>query len=367
MPYCCENCFADAWLKEQVRGMSEHWGTCDYCKVDDEEGGEEPVEVAILEVEQLSGYFHRLLTMYSIPEYDAFETGEMLIYRIQEDWDVFDEDHLNQDTQATLLEDIVNSDWDDDDGESPIDAHELYIVGGQHHVSNADIWSEFVDEVRKNPDRDIPLDYELDESLVRAEKVIVAGTRFYRARLGCEHGQYGRRIPYSNNTIGAPPAQLVTKPARANRRNEPVLYCADDEVTAVAETRPARGYLVSACTLTLNRDARILDLCAPFKAVNPFITDTPLWECELNELLHEFATEMSLPLERLDDEETHYLPTQKLAEHIKKRGFDGIRYPSALNGDGTNIVFFDPAIATIGDSKLLRIRETRVEFEKYRE
>jgi hypothetical protein len=347
--------------------MSEHLGRCDYCTDDDEDEDQEPATVAILEVGELTAYFHRLLSMYKIPEYDVFETGEMLIYRVQEDWDIFDEDHLSENRRASLLEDIANSDWDDDDGEPPIDANELYIVGGQYHVSHADTWSQFVDDVRRNPDHDIPLEYELDESLGRAEQMIAAGTRLHRARAGCELGQYGRREPYSNNAIGAPPRELVTKPARVNRRNESVLYCADDELTAVAETRPARGYLVSICTLTLNRDARILDLCAPFQLVNPFTTDTPLWECELNELLYEFANEMSLPLERLDDEETHYLPTQKLAEHIRARGFDGIRYPSALNQDGTNVVFFDPAIVAIGSSRLIRVKDTKVEYEEYPE
>jgi hypothetical protein len=358
MPFCCENCFADPWLKDRVREMSEHSGRCDYCRDDDEEEDEEKPETAILEVSELNGYFNRLLSMYSIPEDDVFANGEVLIFLVQDGWGIFDEDYLDEDRQASLLEDIANSDWDDDDGEWPIDPHGLYIVGTQYHTSHADIWSEFVHDVRKNPQRDIPLEYELDESLIRAEQTIVVGTQLFRARAGCEVGEYGRREPYSNAAIGAPPRERVTRPARANSENESVLYCADDELTAVAEVRPARGYLVSVCSLNLNRDARILDLCAPFKPVNPFLSETPLWECELNELLHEFAAEMSRPLERLDDEEIHYLPTQKLAEHIRARGFDGIRYPSALNQEGTNVVFFDPAIVTIGGSRLIRVSDT---------
>jgi hypothetical protein len=271
---------------------------------------------------------------------------------------------LNEDKQAELLEDIVNSDWDDDDGEPQIDAHELYMRGRELHTTHAETWSEFVNAVRKNPDEDIPLSYEIDESLTRGEATVPSGKVYYRARLGCGVGEYGEYEPYRGTAIGAPPSEHVKRPGRANRRNESMLYCSDDELTAISEMRPPRGYIISVCSLTLNRAARILDLCEPLEPINPFITDTPLWECEIDELLDAFAEEMSRPLERENDEEAHYLPTQKLAEYIKNERFDGIRYPSALNEAGTNIVFFDPAIATIGESQLVRVTKTKVEYER---
>ena len=52
---------------------------------------------------------------------------------------------------------------------------------------------------------------------------------------------------------------------------------------------------------------------------------------------------MSRPLER-DDDKTHYLPCQKLAEFIKQNRYDGIRYPSAVCPGGTNIVLFEPNV-----------------------
>ena len=96
---------------------------------------------------------------------------------------------------------------------------------------------------------------------------------------------------------------------------------------------------------------------------NPFISDTPLWEYEIDELLEEFAQEMNRPLER-DEDKTHYLPCEKLAHFIKDSRYDGIRYPSALREEGTNLVFFDPSIATIGESSLMRITKTQVEYER---
>jgi hypothetical protein len=71
---------------------------------------------------------------------------------------------------------------------------------------------------------------------------------------------------------------------------------------------------------------------------------------------------MSRPLER-DDDDTHYLPCQRLAEYIREAYYDGIRYPSALNPDGTNVVFFDPTVADFSGSKLVTITEIKVAYE----
>ena len=43
--------------------------------------------------------------------------------------------------------------------------------------------------------------------------------------------------------------------------------------------------------------------------------------------------------------------------------YDGIRYPSALNPKGTNVILFDPAIADVGESKLVKITKTSLEYE----
>lgn len=140
-----------------------------------------------------------------------------------------------------------------------------------------------------------------------------------------------------------------------------MLYCTDQEATAVAEVRPARGFYVSVATMTLNREAGILDLMQPLK-INPFLTDTLKWDVEIQALLASFAEEMSRPLER-DDDQTHYVPCQRLADYIREAHYDGIRYPSALNPDGTNVVLFDPTVADVSGSKLVTITEIKVTYE----
>ena len=68
------------------------------------------------------------------------------------------------------------------------------------------------------------------------------------------------------------------------------------------------------------------------------------------------------PLRRSDDLTT-YLPSQNLTDAVRRAGFDGIRYPSAMNPGGSNVVLFDPADAEFVDSQLVEITSVNVKFE----
>ena len=87
--------------------------------------------------------------------------------------------------------------------------------------------------------------------------------------------------------------------------------------------------------------------------INPF-TDADLDTVEITALLKEFARELETPLRRSDDLST-YLPSQSLTRSIRLAGFDGIRYPSAMNSGGSNIVLFDTTAAKFEDSYLVEI------------
>jgi hypothetical protein len=105
-----------------------------------------------------------------------------------------------------------------------------------------------------------------------------------------------------------------------------------------------------------------LDLTKELPGVNPFVRENVGWHIEIRELLGRLGEEMSRPLERADDR-TAYIPCQRLAEYIRENRYDGIRYPSALNPDGSSIVFFDPAVAEVGEAKLVRVTEVSFEYE----
>ena len=348
---CCPNCFDDKWLKEKIAELSHEKGDCPLCEAEN---------VPLIEASELGGYFHNQLSMYEVA--DSFESGERLSFLIQEDWQVFDEDTLNEDQRAELLEDIANADWDDDEGEDPIDAQELYQpVGGQLHTTHRDRWEQYCSDVRENPEEALPFEEFLTDDLAGLSVTLPVGTRLHRARPGFKSGEYGEREAYKGDDIGAPPTAKA-KAGRVNVDHQRVLYCADQETTAIAEVRPPRGFYVSVASVAVNRELRIIDLAKGPPGINPFITETLRWDVEIQSLLIAFGEEMSLPLER-DDVPAHYRPCQRLADYIRDAGYDGIRYPSALNPDGTNVVFFDPTVAAIGESKLVKITENTLKYE----
>lgn len=300
--------------------------------------------------------------MYEVAE--DYESGEPLIDLIQWHWQIFNEESLGEDNMARLLEKIANSDWDDDDGEPMLRARELYVppAGRPFHSTHRERWEEFCSDVRENPDVLLPFDEYFSGDFAEFDERLRLGTTLYRSRRGFAAGEYGERIRFRGSELGAPPEDRALA-GRGNIEGQRVLYCADQEKTAVAEVRPPLGYYVSIGMLRLAREARILDLTKDVDDLNPFTTESLGWFVEIRSLLDGFDEEMSRPLER-DDDRTHYVPCQRLAQYIREEGFDGIRYHSAPCPGGSNVMLFDPAIAEVLESKLVRISQLDFKYEE---
>ena len=223
--------------------------------------------------------------------------------------------------------------------------------------SHSDAWEQFCLDVRQDPEVQMPFDEFVAEELAQSEEHLNAGASLFRARAGFTLDENGERLAWSGEAIAAPPAIR----AKAGR-GQFVLYVADQEKTAVSEVRPALGFYVSVAPITLNRNVRVLDLTKLLEALNPFIQESIDWHLGIRSLLNRLGEEMSRPLER-DDDRSFYLPCQRLADFIRENGFDGMRYPSALNPGGSSVVFFDPGIGTVGESKLVKITEINVAYE----
>jgi hypothetical protein len=346
---CCSNCFNNSWLQKYISESSKSTGQCDFCGA---EG------IPVIEVRELGGLFDNLLSMYEVAE--DYESGEPLIDLIQWHWQIFSEENLGEDNMARLLEKIANSDWDDDDGEPMLRARELYVppAGRPLHSTHRERWEEFCSDVRENPDVPLPFDEYFSGDFAEFEEHLPFGATLYRSVRGFAVGQYGERIPFR---VGAPPEGRALA-GRGNVEDDRVLYCADQEKTAIAEVRPPLGYRVSIGTLRLVREARILDLTKDVDDLNPFTTESLGWFVEIRSLLGGFDEEMSRPLER-DDDKTHYVPCQRLAQYIREEGFDGIRYSSALCPGGSNVMLFDPSIADVLECRLVRISQLELKYE----
>ncbi len=173
-------------------------------------------------------------------------------------------------------------------------------------------------------------------------KEIPACATFYRGRIMRPGSAW---IP-SADSMGAPPPEVATA-GRMNPAGIPYLYLAFDVNTMVAEMGALReNEVVYGAAFRTKRALRVVDFSDLPVVPSLFDPDRrPLYE-HLT-FLHEFADEISRPVERPRPEEIHYVPTQVMSEYLAQ-GFvasdgapiDGMIYPSAQNPEGRNLVLF---------------------------
>ena len=362
MNVCCSRCFAYEWMSGRVRSRSRKTGSCDYCGA---------TNVKILGIKSLEPCFRNWLSMYQLDPLRGVDSNyETLIEKAQGHWMLFSAD-LDPSIQCALLEDILNCGRPSTS--TPIDATDYYKSASQDEAQD---WINFCRGLpqtqgagsSRNQARDSLAVFEtqqtVNEMIERGEAKVNSGTVFYRARLGSA-SPWGGGTPYTGTEIGAPPADKARE-ARANKAGQRVLYCANKEITAVSEVRPARGALVSVCKLTLQQEIRVLDLVDLPQQLNPFAGPLPfLHESSVYGLLHRFAEEMSTPL-RYDDDHTEYLQSQCICEAVMRSGIAGILYPSALCRKGANLVIFDPDIVKIHESHLVEVDTMVVKYKVLR-
>lgn len=140
--------------------------------------------------------------------------------------------------------------------------------------------------------------------------------------------------------------------ARINYEGIPYLYLAEDPYTACAEIKPDNHSFVSIAKFRIKKEATVLDLRVDSNNKLPipfdkFEESNLLSICALiKEVDHFFATP--------DIGGTVYPLTQLIADHIRKAGFDGIRFRSAVSG-GNNITLFNCHRSRVGfvDSKII--------------
>lgn len=227
-----------------------------------------------------------------------------------------------------------------------------------------DIWNEFenklIYENRFFPNcRLIEL---LNEIIENNQKVIKQDIILYRARIfrkdnafmysnsvieqlqaisNSKKGFYG----FGENECGAPTCDKATA-GRSNPENIAYLYLADNKYTAMCEIRPFLNSKVNIAEFKVKSDLNIIDLSS-ISTPRP----TSLLEAVNIYILYNF----SIPVN--NDEKKKYLPTQYIAEYIKNKGYDGIKYGSSLSNIGNNITVFDKNKAEAIGSKVYEIEQ----------
>ena len=144
---------------------------------------------------------------------------------------------------------------------------------------------------------------------------------------------------------------------RVNPRGIPCLYMATDAETAMMETRPWAGSVLTVSQLVLSKEVKLVDctLAAEFDLDEP-VTQQKL---ESNNW-HVLNEAFSLPVFPAEDS-ADYAPTQYIAEAFRAAKYDGIVYESKV-GSGKNVAIFNPAIAEVASRQLRQAKEPTFAF-----
>ena len=150
---------------------------------------------------------------------------------------------------------------------------------------------------------------------------------------------------YNAKDSTAPSPELIGN-GRANPDHIRYLYLCEDDITPIYEIRPIIGEQVSVAKFQLQKDVKLYDL-----TLN--IQDNIEPGFEWPSLYNTIGAMFSKPY---NGDISKYLPTQYLAEEIKKMGFDGLRFNSSLHEGGVNVVLFDPDICKATSSDLVDVK-----------
>lgn len=262
--------------------------------------------------------------------YHATPKGEPLSLTLVQDWGFPDENIV-----STLVAENLSG-------------HPLGSAAGIDLVTQndaLDMWERLKDELRTR-NRFFAakaLDFELIRTAIEnQENVIGSGHLFYRGRL-TPPGV--RRLA---REMQAPPAEKASA-GRANPDGISYLYLGDSVETCVGEVRASIADEVAIAAFKTAHDLSIVDL-SYVDGVQFSTADSPGRSILAVRLLRRLSFELSLPVRSSSgqvDQQYSYLPTQFLCEYIKSLGYHGVRYPSAMNPGGCNLVLFDHASANL--------------------
>ena len=347
----CHRCFKDEALVDFIRKKGRR-GWCDWCGARN---------VYVVPLYELGDAFRDAVSIYEPADW----THDSISFLLQEDWEVFSDrieqapNDLMQEMTVAILKagldpkDYFSGDYPDYEGgfrwrEASLVDHwhemaEAYFVGGQDGIKQ-DLRS-----AHGNQDayEDLP-----DQMEVAFEDLLVPyepGKILYRARI---HKDRFRTERFNLPEVGAPPPDKASA-GRANRKNEPVLYLGSDEQTALAEVRAWKGMAVAVAKCEVKNRLLVVSLLHYELPQSPFFEDLLQWKMQLVELFDRLADELSRPVVAHEDEQV-YFSTQYLADWVRKAGYHGIEYPSAM-GPGSNVVIFNPE-----DVKSLSIKYARI-------
>lgn len=286
--------------------------------------------------------------------YEPNPEGKPLVAWFKIDWAMFDLERMDDARSNELLAEILN------DKEI---VKRTFAPSPRFESDTLIRWEQLRDELmygnRYFPN--VQIDQGRLEQLLPFLPAKDMPSTWYRARI-CEEDN-----SFKIEEMGPPPKRIASH-GRANPPGIPYLYLASSAETAVSEVRPHTGERVCVARFIIPTDSKLVDLRNPRQLVSPIELGD---ETEIGKLRSDVGF-----LERLGEELTRpvlpqgaaidYVPSQFLCEFIKKCGYDGVVYRSAI-GDGINLALFKPDFAKpskqlteyLVERVTVRIRSTR--------
>lgn len=198
----------------------------------------------------------------------------------------------------------------------------MYITNDEHTLEKWNELKVFLEQHRffvNNSELDTELDFIKYFMVGLPEWNLAPELSLFRARLG---------IHSSKDQLEAPPKHII-RDGRLNPTGIRYLYLADSMKTAIYETRPWVGSQITTVEFRLCGTESLLlaDFChVESEAKNDY-------RRVINKLF-------SLPSS--DNKVEDYRITQCIAEYLRLKGYDGVRYDSSVHVGGKNYAIFDP-------------------------
>lgn len=356
---CCDRCFNDIEIKSIIKGLSNRQEDCPLCKNND-------VYIYNTDVNsELKGPFSEFLSIYSsydeikevAPSFDQFSS---LKEELNDTWNIF---NLDKEKIIELIKNICpefyseNSDLFSKSVAVREYTQRSYIK--DHSILKCNDWDDFVKEITTNVRFNIDLFNKtiFADVLTAFEQTLeISNTpNYFRGRIV-------DKLSYTKDEMGAPPNEKAGN-GRANPKGIPCLYLADSEETSAKEIRAGLHDKITIGKFSLKKNIKIIDLVNIDK-VSPFSIENIKAHYVNKKHLKRISAELSKTL-RNNSSDLEYLPTQYVADFIKSRGYDGIKFKSTLHPNGHNLAIFDVNSFKCEDTTSYKIDNLSVTLGKF--
>ncbi len=225
--------------------------------------------------------------------------------------------------------------------------------------------------------RDEEVELFLSEVLKTSEgrkKRLSEGSMLWRSQIGSGDKPvfYGDEESGDFESCPLPPERMkplknVATEGRVNPKGISYIYLATDKETAMSEVRPWIGSEVSVAMFEVIKDLVVID-CSINTHKNPCFFDLnkgfyePDDEDKEDAVWSHIDKAFSEPVVS-NENESHYVPTQIIAELFKRNGYGGVAYKSML-GEGLNICLFDTEAVKIKGCWLFEAKKVRFDFSE---